>query len=281
MKKIRFSKYHALGNDFLVIDRINSRKNRADYEILAREICKRNTGVGADGILVITGSRRSDFRLDLYNADGSWAEKSGNGLRIAAAYYYGKYSRKKSIRIETEFEEAGARIIRAGRNNFSIRVSLGTPEFRATRVPARSRHKFHINRPMKIDRHDFVLTALSVGNPHAVIFVDNFDFDWQLLGSIIENGKPFPNRTNVEFVRVVSRDRIILNDWERGAGATGSSGTGAGAAVAAGVINGILDRKATVEFPLGELEIEWEEASDLLYLTGSVEHIGSGEYFLG
>jgi len=280
MKKITYSKYHALGNDFLVIDRIDLRRNRAKYDRLSEKICRRNAGVGADGILVITASRKSDFRLDLYNADGSWAEKSGNGLRIAAAYYYERYSKQKLVGIETEIEEAKARIILARSGKFQIRVSLGKPVFRAAEVPVKSRYKYHINRPLKIERYDFVLTALSVGNPHAVIFVENFAFDWKMLGSVIESGRPFPNRTNVEFAKVVNRKRVILNDWERGAGATGSSGTGAGAAVAAGVMNGILDRNATVVFPMGNLKVEWEEGSDLLYLTGPVEHVSDGEYYL-
>lgn len=279
MKKIKFTKYHALGNDFLVIDRISRKSSGINYNEFAAAICSRNLGVGADGILVLSGSRKNDFRLDLYNSDGSWAEKSGNGLRIAAAYYYGNYSRRKNIEIETEVEKASAKVIKANGGEFSIRVCLGAPEFESRKVPVRSEHKFHINLPLKIDTLEYVLTAVSVGNPHAVIFVDNFEFDWKMLGEVIEISKSFPNRTNVEFAKVVNRGKVILNDWERGAGATGSSGTGAGATVAAGVMNGLLDRNAKVVFPLGELEIEWEEKSGLMFLTGPVKVISAGEYY--
>jgi len=127
---------------------------------------------------------------------------------------------------------------------------------------------------------EIVLTALSVGNPHAVIFVRDFEFDWQNVGRVIEICPHFPRRTNVEFARIVNRKKVILNDWERGAGATGSSGTGAAATVAAAVMNGFMDREAEVVFPRGSLFIEWSEVDDEIYLTGPVEPVAEGNYLL-
>ncbi|UCD94100.1 MAG: diaminopimelate epimerase [Candidatus Zixiibacteriota bacterium] len=281
MKKMQFSKYHGLGNDFLVIDLISRGSRGIDFNRLAEEICNRNTGVGADGILVLTGSRIADCCIDLFNSDGSWAEKSGNGLRIVAAYYYSHYSRKKDMVFEINEEAAPARMMRGGRSVFSVQVALGRPEFRTRLVPMKSKAKYHINAPVAIEGVEFPVTVLSVGNPHTVMFVNDFNFDWKELGRIIESDRRFPYRTNVEFVKIVNKSKVILNDWERGAGATGSSGTGAAASVVAGAVNGLLSRTAEVVFPLGSLHINWSESDDIIYLTGPVEFVCQGEYRFG
>jgi len=278
MTKIEFSKYHALGNDFIIIDLQKKRNQSFDFNSLARNICHRNFGVGADGILVLTSSRKADCCIDLFNSDGSWAEKSGNGLRVVAAYYFSHYTRKKNLLFEINNDFAGAKIIKSLRPSYSIKVSLGKPVFDTKLIPMKSKSKYCINEPVKIDGNDFPVTSLSVGNPHTVLFVDNFEFDWQELGFIIENSKQYPHRTNVEFVKIINRSKIILNDWERGAGATGSSGTGAAAAIVAGVVNGILNRKAEVIFPGGSLFIDWSGSDDKIYLTGPVDLVCHGEY---
>ncbi len=278
MKNILFQKFHCLGNNFIVVDLIGKRSTSIDFNRLAANMCDRNRGVGADGILVLRTSRKYDCFLDIFNSDGSWAEKSGNGLRIAAAYITLQYKIKKRVSIETTCDSPTALIIKSGKKQSIIKVSLGKPEFEAKKVPLKSKQKFHINSPIKIDKHDFVLTALSIGNPHAVLFVDNFDFDWHFLGEIIENSSVFPNRTNVEFVKIVNRSKVKLNDWERGAGATGSSGTGAAAATVAGIVNGFLNRKVEVIFAAGSLLIDWPSQEENVYLTGPVEFICRGEY---
>ena len=188
------------------------------------------------------------------------------------------YELNRKITIETKIDISVALIIKSGKRQSMVKVSLGVPNFSTGKIPMRSGRKFHINQPIKIDKHEFVLTALSVGNPHAVIFVDNFDFDWKFLGAVIENSSTFPNRTNVEFVKIVNRAKVILNDWERGAGATGSSGTGAGAAAAAGIMNGYLDRAIEVVFPSGSLKVEWVSNENNMFLTGPVEFICRGQF---
>jgi diaminopimelate epimerase len=280
MKKIECHKYHALGNDFLIIDQIMKPKLAVDAEKLVQKICHRNTGVGADGILLLRKSKKADFAMDIYNSDGSWAEKSGNGLRIATAYCHETYFSKKHLSVETASDIASARIIRVKDGNFMIKVSLGKPSFEANQVPIKSAFRYHINRPIKIEGDNLIATALSVGNPHIVVFVDNFDFDWKTLGCKIENDRIFSNRTNVEFVKVINKSKVILNDWERGAGATSSSGTGAAASVVAGAVNGFLVRKAEVVFPLGSLFIDWSEKDDCVYLTGPVRFVCKCEYSL-
>jgi diaminopimelate epimerase len=278
MRKIHFFKYHGLGNDFIIIDLIITGPRRMDFGRLAQEICHRHTGVGADGLLVLMKSTVGDCRIDLYNSDGSWAEKSGNGLRCAAAYFHNHHCRRRKSIFESGCDVAEARIIRKTGDACHIRVSIGKPTFRTAHIPMRSGNEFHVNMPIRIGTTSVTLTALSVGNPHAVIFVKHFNFDWQALGKVVERCRYFPRRTNVEFVKIVNRNKIILNDWERGAGATGSSGTGASAAAAAGVINGFLDRQVEVVFPTGSLFIDWSDADDSIYLTGPAEFVCSGDY---
>ena len=274
---IKFTKYQALGNDFLVVE---SDKPWPKRSAAARTIaiCNRRTGVGADGILLVSPSTKADRRVDVFNADGGWAEKSGNGLRIVAVHLHRKRPAKKKYVIEIGGRLDEVAILGKDRKGFKVRASLGTPAFKASDVPVKSKSLYVINRPMRIGAESILMTSLAVGNPHTIILVDHFEFDWQALGAEIEKARIFPNATNVEFVRVLSRSKIRVAEWERGAGATGSSGTGAAAAVAAGVMLGLVDRKCEVQFEPGSLFIEWKKETDSILLTGPVEFVMSGVY---
>lgn len=281
MKKINFFKYHGLGNDFLIIDLIGKSTAGIDYNKLAAAICDRHFGVGADGILVLTGSRTADCTMDLFNSDGSWAEKSGNGLRCVAAYLRENVSKSKTIRIENTEGISEATIIRHRQGLSEIKVDIGIPCFDTSGIPMKSKYKYHINQPIKVLGQSIPVTALAVGNPHCVIFVEDFEFNWMTLGEHVENHPDFPNRTNVEFVKVVNSGKAIVNDWERGAGAIGSSGTGAAAAAVAGVLGGVLDRKVEILFPSGSLFIQWDKRDDHIYLTGPAQFVFEGIYQFG
>lgn len=281
MTVIPFHKYHALGNDFIVLDFLKKPRAGVSFQKLATKICRRNFAVGADGILVLSPSRMADFKMEIYNSDGSRAERSGNGLRIAAVHYSLEYKAKRTVTVESSGEILSALFTEVSMDSFIVEVSLGAPNFEAKSVPMKSKHKFHINKALKIGKASFQATVLSVGNPHTVIFVEDFDFDWMMLGRQIEMSSIFPHRTNVEFVKVVSQRKIILYDWERGAGVTGSSGTGAAAAVVAGAINGFIKRKAEVVFPSGSLFIDWDEKDDIIHLAGPVCFICSGVFYNG
>jgi diaminopimelate epimerase len=274
---IQFTKYQALGNDFLVVesDRPWPKRSAAARTIA---ICNRRTGVGADGILLVSHSTKADRRVDVFNADGSWAEKSGNGLRIVAVHLHRKRPARNKYVIEIGGRLDEVTILGKDRKGFKVRASLGTPAFRALAVPVKSKSLYVINRPMRIGSESIPMTCLAVGNPHTIILVDHFEFDWQALGAEIEKARIFPNATNVEFVRVLSRSKIRVAEWERGAGATGSSGTGAAAAVAAGVMLGLVDRKCEVQFEPGSLFIDWKKGTDAIFLTGPVEFVMSGVY---
>ncbi|MBU8933170.1 MAG: diaminopimelate epimerase [candidate division Zixibacteria bacterium] len=275
---VHFSKYHALRNDFLIIDLAHNRVPIARREALAIAICDRRSGVGADGVLFLTGSRRADFKIDLHNADGGWAEKSGNGLRIAAVHKHLTDRRRRAFTFEMGGIVASSRVMAKDGSGFSVSAGLGKPIFESASVPVRSRRKYMIQAPLRLGGKDFPVTCLAVGNPHTVLFVDDFDFDWQALGDEIEHLRCFPERTNVEFVKVINRHKLKVADWERGAGATGSSGTGAAAAVCAAVMIGRADRRCQVIFEAGSLYIWWDSDTSEIELTGQVQTVCEGAY---
>jgi diaminopimelate epimerase len=216
--------------------------------------------------------------MDVYNADGSWAEKSGNGLRICALHLSGKNRRQRSFAIETGTSVDQVRLIHSSDSGCLVHTELGEPAFEAKSVPVRSRRKYVINSPIRIGGYDIPMTCLAVGNPHAVVVVDSFEFDWRALGADIETARAFPRRTNVEFVRRMNRRKLQLCEWERGAGATGSSGTGAAAAVCAMVVLGLAERRCRVEFEAGALNVEWNKQTNLVELTGPAQFIAQGEF---
>lgn len=277
MKKIIFTKYHALLNDFLVIES-KTKLTKAFLSKLALSICNRSSGVGADGILYLTESKKADSKFQIINSDGSFAEKSGNGLRIAGMHLYLQDKRKRKFLFDTGYGLDLVTVQKKIKNSVLLKAQLGSPNFLAKAVPVKSKQKYMINAPLKIDGLDFPVTCVSVGNPHTILFVDSFDFDWETLGSTIEFHKSFPERTNVEFVKPLSRKKLLVADWERGAGATGSSGTGAAAAVVAAVTMGIVDRDCEVQFSNGSLFISWNIDTDIIELTGEVQMVAAGVY---
>ena len=275
--KIAFAKYHALENDFLVLEAARCRVSRRRLPSLARAVCDRRRGVGADGIVLLSSSRKADRKFDIYNSDGGWAEKSGNGLRIAGLHL-AMGSRRKSISFETANSIDTVRVGRKTKDGYIVSGEIGQPEFRTPLIPVKTRHKFLINTPLKVGGVTLPITCVAVGNPHAVIVVDDFDFDWQTLGAEIETSKPFPNHVNVEFVKVLSRRKLQASSWERGAGPTGSSGTGAAASVAAMVMLGVVGRKCDVAFRAGTLSVHWSADTDIITVTGPVVPVMEGVF---
>ncbi|MBN1211041.1 MAG: diaminopimelate epimerase [candidate division Zixibacteria bacterium] len=276
MMKIKFSKYHALGNDFIVIDRLNRKLSRREKSRLTRVICARHTGVGADGVLFLSASRRADRKIEIVNADGGWAEKSGNGLRIAGVYR--ATGRKKRFIFETATSIDEVILVKKIKGGHTVKAVIGRPEFQTRKIPVQTRQKYLINSPLDFGSVKLPVTCLAVGNPHAVLLVEDFDFNWPEIGAELENARPFPNGTNIEFVKVVNRHKVRVAEWERGAGATGSSGTGAAAAVCATVIMGLTERCCEVVFDSGSLLVNWDEASGLIELTGPVQKAMSGVF---
>ncbi len=274
--EIPFAKYHALRNDFLVVEAGSRRMATRRVERLAAALCDRRTGVGADGILYLGASKKAELRADVYNADGSWAEKSGNGLRIIGLHEFLKSRTRKRFTIEMGGEVSEVRIGRRSGKGYVISTDLGKPSFEAASVPVNSKQRYMIQAPLKIGNVELPVTCLSVGNPHTILYVDNFDFDWQTLGGDIEIHDAFPERTNVEFVKILSPKKLQVAEWERGAGPTGSSGTGAAAAVVASVMSGFVDRDCEVQFEPGSIQVTWHEKTDIIELAGPVEPVCTG-----
>ena len=272
---VPISKYHALGNSFLVLEAGRKRLARPALSKLAIRLCDVQTGVGADGILYLSASKKADQKIDVYNADGTWAEKSGNGLRICAVHM-GRKSRKRSFVFEMGGAFNSVLLKEKIPNGYQVTAELGRPDFHAASVPVKTRQEFLINSPLAFGSVKIPVTCLSVGNPHTVLVVDNFDFDWQAVGAEIERDRKFPNGTNVEFVVAKSRGKILVADWERGAGATGSSGTGAAAAVCALVMLGLANRECKVIFDTGSLFIMWNDVTGVIELTGPVANVMDG-----
>ncbi len=275
---IRFAKYQALGNCFIVIDEIFDNGKVKKFENLSQEICDPKFGIGGDGILVL--SKKDDqYRVDVYNADGSWAEKSGNGIRIAAMHLANKSLIKRDeFDLMTGSGEVHLKLFAGDKYKRPVSASLGKPLFESEKIPIKTEGKYFINQTVECEGKKFVGSAVSMGNPHLVLFCHNLEFDWEEAGELLESHPLFPNRTNVSFVVIESEDAIEICDFERGAGPTLSSGTGAAAAVAVSVMRGFTNRRVKVQTGAGVLRVVWEEKTDQLVIKGPVEYICSGDY---
>ncbi|MFD1426668.1 diaminopimelate epimerase [Kroppenstedtia sanguinis] len=274
---MRFTKMHGLGNDFIVVT-ADALPEGAPQ--LARRLCDRRFGVGADGWVFLLPSQTGDLRMRILNADGSEAEQCGNAVRCVAKYYYERISgAKKEITVETQAGLQRIWLQTDGSQVESICVDMGQPILEANRVPVAREGERVVDHPLQIEKESFRLTAVSMGNPHAVVFVnDAAAFPVETWGPRLENHPLFPNKTNVEFVTVHSPQELEMRVWERGVGPTLACGTGACASLVAAVLNGIADRRARVHLKGGDLEIEWREAEDRVYMTGPAQMVFEGEW---
>jgi diaminopimelate epimerase len=276
--KIKFTKMQALGNDYLYVDCFKQRLAGFSPSGLARKICDRHFGVGADGLILVSPGRTHRFRMIFYNPDGSEAEMCGNGIRCFARFLYdGGLSRGKKQNIETKAGIIQTEIITTG-DDFLVKADIGKPILDRKKIPVKGRGRFCMDERLKLNGRSVKITSVSLGNPHTVIFVKEFSPKWREIGRMVENHPAFPRRTNVEFARVLSPNRVRLKIWERGAGETLASGTGASAATVAGVLSKRLNRRVTALFDEGRLFIEWNEGDDHLYMTGPATLVFSGVY---
>jgi len=274
---ISFVKYHGLGNDFILVD------NRQQLEPLitpeqAILWCDRHFGIGADGVIfALPGQADTDYTMRIFNSDGSEPEMCGNGIRCLARFITDLEgaSAKEIYRIHTL---AGV-IVPKLEANGQVTVDMGLPRLLAAAIPTTlaAAAQQVVNQPLEAAGKSWQVTCVSMGNPHCITFVDDVAaIPLEAIGPQFEHHPAFPQRTNTEFIEVVSRDYLKMRVWERGAGITLACGTGACAALAAGVLNGLCDRRATVELPGGCLEIEWSEVDQRLYMTGPAQQVFSG-----
>ena len=277
---LKFTKMEGLGNDYVYVDAINQTIENPSE--LSKKVSDRHFGIGSDGLILISKSDIADFKMNIYNPDGSEAEMCGNGIRCLAKFVYDKkMTNKTSITVET-LSGIKTLDLKVEKGKVSlVTVDMGEPILDADKIPVINGFK-----EKSLNGIDFInvkvelkkFTCVSMGNPHAICFIDNINnIDIAKIGPIIENDKCFPNKTNVEFIEIISKNEINMRVWERGTGETLACGTGACASVIASILNGYTDRKVTVNLLGGKLEILWNKEDNHVYMKGPARTVYEGE----
>lgn len=264
---MRFTKMQGIGNDYVYVNLFE--ETVEDAPALARKLSRRRFGVGSDGLILIGPSDRADFRMHMYNADGSRGAMCGNGARCVGKYVHDKgLTEKTELTLETDAGIRALRLNLEGGRVASVRVDMGEPGFAGER-----------ELPVEIGGRTFAVTPVSMGNPHGVTFLQEpvERFDLGMYGPLMERHPAFAEGINAEFANVLSRDRLRMRVWERGSGVTLACGTGACAVLAAACLRGLTQRKARVELDGGELTVEWDEATGHVFMTGPAAFVFDGE----
>jgi diaminopimelate epimerase len=274
---MNFTKMHGLGNDFIVVAGESALPDKVDQ--LAVRLCDRNFGIGADGLVFILPSAKADFMMRIINSDGSEAEQCGNAIRCVAKYVY-DHGLTGVTTISIETIGAGAQTVQLELEHGKVsrvRVDMGKPVLSGLQVPTTIDAEPVLQHPVVIKDREFQFTAVSMGNPHCVIYVDDATaIDLAEWGAPLEVHPYFPRKMNVEFATVQSPQHVVMRVWERGAGPTLACGTGACATAVSSVLNGLTEREVTVSLKGGDLFIEWSEADDHVYMTGPAAEVFSG-----
>jgi len=277
---MEFTKLHGLGNDYLYLDALTQDLSAYSLPQLARVLSDRHFGVGSDGIILVEPSAQADFAMRIFNADGSEAEMCGNGVRGFAKYVYDHgLTRKQELTVETKAGLIRLSLQVADGKVSAVRADMGVPRLARAQIPMRGEpaQERVLEEPLTIGKYFLSITAVSMGNPHCVVFLPEVSaFPVAEVGPLIENHDLFPNRTNVEFARVIDRSHVEMRVWERGSGETMACGTGAAATAVAGVLTGRTGRRVTVHLRGGDLLVEWAE-DDHVFLTGPATEVFTGQ----
>ncbi len=281
---MKFTKMQGLGNDYVYVNCFE--EHIEDPAAVARKVSDRHFGIGADGLILICPSETADFEMQMYNADGSRGEMCGNGIRCVGKYVYDHgLTDQTAITVETL---AGIKqlelTVEDGRVTL-VKVDMGKPILTPELIPVAAPEEVTedadwqlVDVPIQVDSQEYHMTAVSMGNPHAVVFVDDVDtLDLEQIGPAFERHPWFPNRINTEFVQVLDRGQVRMRVWERGSGETFACGTGACAAVVASVLNELTDTEVTVHLLGGDLKIQLDEEADTVYMTGPAVTVFTGE----
>ena len=281
---LRFTKMQGIGNDYVYINGFEERVENLND--LARQISDRHFGVGSDGLVLILPSGTADVRMRMFNSDGSEAEMCGNAIRCVGKYVHDHgIINKDIIRVETRAGEKVVRLLSEAGEVRGATVDMGEPVLTPANIPvlvdAGSDTQRFVARPVEVDGATYDITAVSMGNPHAVIFMKGIDdLDLPKIGPAFEHHPLFPQRTNTEFVEVVSSTKVRMRVWERGAGETLACGTGACAVAVACALNGLTGREVEVELKGGTLQIRWDDISNHVYMTGGAVTVFNGTYYI-
>lgn len=275
--KMKFTKMQGCGNDYVYVNCFKEEVSQAPE--LARKISDRHFGIGSDGLILIKPSDKADFIMDMYNADGSKSQMCGNGIRCVAKYVYDNgLTDKKQISIETG---AGIKYLDLKIEEdkvVEVTVDMGKPITQAELIPVVSDKKEVIAQPVTVSDITYEMTCVSMGNPHAIVFVeDTKKIDIEKIGPLFEHHHMFPERTNTEFIHVINRNKIDMRVWERGSGETLACGTGACASVYACILNGLTEDNVTVQLLGGELKIRYDREEEKIFMTGPAVTVFHGE----
>lgn len=277
---MKFTKMHGIGNDYVYVNCFEeSVKNLAE---VSKFVSDRHFGIGSDGLILISPSAIADFRMNIYNADGSQAEMCGNGIRCVAKYVYDYgLTDKTEISVETL---AGIKYLRLQVENgkvASVEVNMGAPILEPKEIPVAVEESPVVNVPVEVKGKIYHMTCVSMGNPHAIIFMNNVkDLDIAAIGPYFENHTVFPKRTNTEFVEVLDRNTVNMRVWERGSDETLACGTGACATTVACILNDKTENEVTVHLLGGDLKIRWDREANQVYMTGPATVVFDGEITL-
>lgn len=270
---MRITKMHGIGNDYIYVNCFEEEVK--DPNRAARELSDRHFWIGSDGLVLIKPSETADFEMDMYNSDGSRAEMCGNAIRCVGKYVYDNHmTDKTNITVSTK---AGIKVLELfvedGKVK-SVRVDMGEPIIKPENIPCLYEGDTAIDRPITVDGRDYKVTCVSMGNPHAIVYMEDIDsLEIEKIGPLFERHEMFPRRINTEFLQVTDRKNIKMRVWERGAGETWACGTGACASAVASVLNGKTDRSVTLHLRGGNLEIEWDEATNHVFMTGEAKKV--------
>ena len=279
---MKFTKMQGCGNDYIYIDGAVEKIEQEDKPEFVRRISDRHFGVGGDGAIFINPSDEADFEMEMYNADGSRAEMCGNGIRCVAKYVYDKgLTDKTDISVISCGKIKYLKLFIKDGKVDTVKVNMGAPELVPENIPvlADAGKDCVIDEPIMVRGKEYKMTCVSMGNPHAVVFIDDVDnLEIEQIGPYFETHERFPNKTNTEFVKVLDRKTVQMRVWERGTGETLACGTGCCATVVACILNGLTDETVTVKLLGGELEITWNRENNLVYMTGPAVTAFEGEY---
>lgn len=274
---MKFTKMQGLGNDYVYVNCF--KETIENPPEMAKKVSNRNFGIGSDGLIMINPSDVADFEMEMYNADGSRSEMCGNGIRCVGKYVYDYgLTEKEHISVETL---AGIKYldltVEDGKVKL-VKVDMGSPELVPENIPIVADGNRVIDEPINVNGTEYRMTGVSMGNPHAVVYVEDVKgLDIETIGPAFENHERFPNRVNTEFVKVLDRNTVEMRVWERGSGETMACGTGACAVAVACILNGFTEDKVTVKLLGGDLQIEWDKEADKIYVTGPAEVSFDGE----
>ncbi len=273
---MKFTKMQGLGNDYVYVNCFEETLNNPGET--AVRVSDRHFGIGADGLIMINPSGNADFEMEMYNADGSRGEMCGNGIRCVAKYVYDYgLTDKTHISIETLGGIKYVDLIVEDGKVRLVKVDMGSPVLETEKIPVTGVGERAVNAPIQVDGREYRMTAVSMGNPHAVVFVDDVKgLELEKTGPFFENHECFPKRVNTEFVRVLDRKTVEMRVWERGSGETLACGTGACAAAVACVLNNLTEEAVTVKLLGGDLQIQWDRKKDKVYMTGPAAVVFDG-----